>query len=445
MLRILLAFSVMSAMISAFLSAAVADDKLSQPKYEDFFTDEALRVDLIHTGTRGEEVFGIDEIVAEPLWPGTRIYLVDNTGFGKYRFRVLDQATGTEIFSQGYCTLFGEWLTTSPAKKEWRSMTEPIRMPFPKAPVTLVMEVRNDKTGEFKEIQKLQIDTTAYNIRRGKAFPFDVLDLHKSERSPATALDIVIVPDGYTVEDEEKLEADAQRFSAALVNHSPFDKHKDKISVRLIKAFSRQSGPDEPRKGLFNDTIIGTSFDTFSSARYLTTDDMKRLREVASNAPYDAIFVMVNSYRYGGGGIFNSYSIFTSDSEYSEYVMVHEFGHGFGALADEYFSSPTGYEEDEFYAKGAEPWEPNITAQTKRDRVKWKHHIKPDTPIPTPDEIEYDNVVGLFQGGGYKAKGLYRPTRDSKMHHKGLLPFGPVNEEAIENMIHYFTDCEVMR
>jgi hypothetical protein len=432
--------------IGAACAAPAAAGEVAQPRYDEHFTDEALRVDLVHSGTRGEERFGIEELVAEPIWPGTRAHLIDPTGFGKYRFRVLDRATGAEIFSQGYCSLFGEWVTTPEgASGTWRAMNEPVRMPFPKAPVTLVIELRDDRTNLFKELSRFEIDTGAYDIRRDRAFAFDVVDLHDSGRPPATSLDVVIVPDGYTKLDEAKMIADARRFAMALMEHQPFDAHASEISVRLVKAFSRESGPDEPRKGVFRDTIVETTFDTFRSARYLTTADMKRLREVASMAPYDTVLVMVNSCRYGGGGIFNSYSIFTSDTEYSEYVMLHELGHGFGALGDEYFTSSTGYDEDQFYTEGTEPWEPNVTAATRREEIKWRHLISPDTPIPTPDTEEYDGAVGLFEGAGYKAKGLFRPTRDSKMFHKGLLPYGPVNEAAIEAMIRYFTDAEVAR
>jgi len=426
---------------TTFCSLAVA---VEQPVYKDYFSDEALRVDLIHTGTRGKEYFGIDELVAEPIWPGTRVHLIDTTDFGKYRFRVIDKATKREIFSQGYCTLFGEWTTTKEAADGlWKSMSEPLRMPFPKAPVVLIIELREDSTGQFKELQRFDIDTRSYDIRRDLRHLFEVDKLHISGRDPSVNLDIVIVPDGYAAADAEKLSADGARFAKVLINHAPFNRHKDKISIRLVKAFSRESGVDEPRKGVYRDTIIGTTFDTFHSPRYLTTTDMKSVREVAANAPYDAIFVMVNSRRYGGGGIFNMYSVFTSDSEYSEYVMVHEFGHGFGALADEYYSSDTGYDEEAFYTKGAEPWEPNITAARTRKDIKWGHLIDADTPIPTPNDPKYADKVGLFEGAGYKARGLYRATFDSKMFHKGLLPFGLVNEAAIEEMIRYFTDGEV--
>jgi hypothetical protein len=431
---------------AALLAASVGAraQAIEQPSYSEWFTDAALRVDLVHSGTRGAESFAIEELVAEPIWPGTRVHLVDPTGFGEYRFRVLDQATGREIFSQGYCSLFGEWLTTDAAGRgERRAMPEPVRMPYPRKPIHLVLEARDAAKRGFVEVQRLAVDPNAYDIRRGRSVDFPVEALHRGDADPATTVDVVIVPDGYSSAEGDKLAADARRFAEAILAEPPFAAHRDEIAIRLVAAVSRESGADEPSKGTFRDTAVNTAFDTFDAERYLTTYDMKTLREVAGLAPYDAIVVMVNACRYGGGGIFGAYSIFAADSEYGEYVLVHEFGHGFGALGDEYFSSATGYDTDEFYAKGVEPWEPNLTAQTEREKVKWRALIAPETPVPTPDTAAFDGVVGVFEGAGYKAKGLYRPTRDSKMHHKGLLPFGPVNEAALVRMIRYFTGAEV--
>jgi len=432
--------------LTALLAAPLAGSAggIEQPKYDEWFTDEALRVDLVHSGTRGEETFAIEELVAEPIWPGTRVHLVDPTGFGEYRFRALDRASGREIFSQGYCSLFGEWLTTEPAGRgERRAMAEPLRLPYPRKPISLAIEKRDGKGG-FKELARLAVDPTAYDVRRGRTVDFPVEPLHRGDADPRTTVDIVIVPDGYTAEELPKLRADARRFADVILSEPPFAAHRDELAIRLVAATSRESGPDEPSKGVFHDTAAGTTFDTFDAERYLTTYDMKTLREVAALAPYDTIVVMVNACRYGGGGVFGAFSIFSADSEYADYVLIHEFGHGFGALGDEYFSSPTGYDEDEFYAAGVEPWEPNVTAQKERDKIKWRALVAPQTPVPTPDTAEYDGVVGVFEGAGYKAKGLYRPTRDSKMHHKGLLPFGPVNAAALERMIRYFTGGEVL-
>ncbi|MFO8070261.1 MAG: M64 family metallopeptidase [Polyangia bacterium] len=440
-----LAFSAAAvAALTAAITGRAGEPEQTGLEYQQWFTEQALRVVLIHSGTRGEEVFGLFELVSEPLWPGTRRHLLDPSGYGKYRLRAYDRATGREIFSRGYCTLFGEWLSTAEAADGlWRSMPEPLRMPMPRAPIILVVEVRDDDSGEMRKLADFQLDPTAYYVRDDRRFDFEVSLLHESERLPSSAVDIAIVPDGYTEREAAKMLADAERFTERFFREPPFDRHADEIAIRLVHAFSRESGPDEPRKGVFRDTVVQTSFDTFRSPRYLTTADAKTLAEVAALAPYDAIYVMVNSARYGGGGIYNSYSIFTSDSEYSEYVMIHEFGHGFGGLADEYFSASTGYDEDQFYREGVEPWEPNITAADDRESVEWAELIAPETPVPTPDTPEYDGVVGLFEGAGYKARGLYRPTRDSKMFHKGLLPFGPVNEAALERMIRYYTNEEM--
>ncbi len=440
-----------AALIAALVAApGFAQEKQgSQPKaplrYQDWFKDTALRIELDHIGTRGFEKFALKRLVEEPIWPGARVHLVDPTGYGKYRFQVFDKAGKELIYSRGYCTLFGEWLTTREAASGMvRSMPEPLRMPMPRAPVTLEIAVRDDKTGDFQPIQSLDIDPTAYNVHR-HAPAWEVEALHGEGLPVDRTVDIVIVPDGYTRAEEQKMLADARRFAAVLLGHAPFDRHKEEIAVRLVKAFSEESGPDEPRKGLFRDTAVHTTFDTFGSPRYLTTYDMEALRHTSAAAPYDTIIVMVNTNRYGGGGIYNWYSIFPSDSEYDEYVLLHEFGHGFGALGDEYFASATGYDEDAFYVTGVEPWEPNLTIKKTREEIKWGHLIAADTPIPTPDEPEFDDAVGLFEGGGYKAKGIYRPTRDSKMFHKGMLPFGPVNEAAIERVIHYLVGKEVAR
>ena len=432
---------VLALSIAAGPAATIADPGGAgeQPAYEEWFTGEALRVELVHAGTRDKEFFAVEQLAAEPLWPGPRRHLLDPTGYGKYRFRVLDRATGREIFSQGYCSLFGEWVTTAEAAGgAWRSMPEPLRMPMPRAPVILALEVRGED-GVFAELQRLEIDGTAYDVRRDQAYGFEVDLLHDCGKKPAAAVDVVIVPDGYTATEAEKLDVDVRRFAVVLLAEPPFDRHRDEICVRLVRAWSRESGTDEPRKGIFRDTVVDTGFDTFRSPRYLTTPNLLAVKRVAALAPCDTIFVMVNSSRYGGGGIFGAYSIFTSDNEYSEYVMIHEFGHGFGGLADEYFASSTGYDEDQFYREGVEPWEPNLTIRTGRREVKWGALIPADVPVPTPDEPRFDGVVGLFEGGGYKAKGIFRPTRDSKMFHKGLLPFGPVSEAAIERMIAYFT------
>jgi hypothetical protein len=413
-------------------------------RYEDYFTDEALRVELVHTAWRDRNVLAVEAVAVEPVWPGPRRNLIDPTGYGKYVFKIFDKATSALLFSQGYCTLLGEWTTTEEAAQgAARSMSEPLRFPRPKAPVQLVVEGRVAKTGQFVELARMELDPSAYDIPTKKDFDFGVTVLHESQKDLAHTVDVVVVPDGYNSTEIDKMRADAARMTRLLLAAAPFDRHAERLGVRLVEAVSADSGPDEPRKGIFQTTAAGTTFDTFRSPRYLTTPDMRNLKRLAALAPYDTIIVMVNTNRYGGGGIPGWYSIYPSDSEYDEYVLLHEFGHGFAGLGDEYYSSATSYDENEFYAAGVEPWEPNLTIQTERNKIKWGHLIPQGVPLPTPDEPQYDGVVGLFEGGGYKAKGLFRPTRNSKMHRKGEVSFGPVNEAAIEKMIDYLSDQEV--
>jgi hypothetical protein len=273
---------------------------------------------------------------------------------------------------------------------------------------------------------------------------FEVMDLGGGP-DPQRAMDVIIVPEGYTPRERAKLRSDLSRFARTMLEYEPFKSNHERMHVRGVMAFSAQSGPSEPRKGLFTATILGSSFNTFDSPRYLTVTHTKTLRQIAARAPYDVILVMVNTGRYGGGGVYNQWSIFPSDNEYDEYVMLHEFGHHMAGLGDEYYDSAISTDEDLMYPKGVEPWEPNITALIggKRENVKWHAMIDPQTPVPTPGEEKWQDVVGAFEGAGYKAKGLFRPQLDCKMFHKGLVGFCEVCGTAIEDMMRYYAGEEL--
>ncbi|MFH1438840.1 MAG: M64 family metallopeptidase [Pseudomonadota bacterium] len=408
--------------------------------YAEWFTDRAMRVDLQHTATADSETVGLDEIAMEPLWAGTRLYLVDPFGYGKYRFEVRDGATGRLIFSHGFCTLLGEYQSTEEAQGIARTMSESLRFPYPRKPVTVRLHSR-DRQGRLHEIFKIDIDPASLQVNKEKYHAdLHVFDLHVGGK-PENQVDLLILPDGYDKDEAEKMARDAARFARVFFDYEPFAGHRDHVSIRMIAAFSAQSGPDEPRKSIYNDTAFGTSFNTFGAERYLTTADNKTMRRAAALAPCDVIVIMVNTARYGGGGIYNSWSIFAADNEYDEYVYIHEFGHAFAGLADEYFVSGGAYDEDAFYPSGVEPWEPNISAFLggKKESVKWHEMIGEGAVLPTPSEDKYGNAVGVFEGGGYKSKGLFRGYLDCKMFHKGLVPFCPVCARSIERMIDYYT------
>ena len=407
-------------------------------RYDDWFTNAAMRVDLFHTGVATESFYSLDEIVREAVWPGTRRYLLDPFDYGTYRFRIIDKASSREVFRMGYATLFEEWTGTEEAKGTRRSMSESVRFPWPKRPVTLAIDKRQ-RNGKFKEVYSLAIDPASHRIRRGGHFEgFEAVELIDGPTADH-ALDIVIVPEGYARQDEGKLRADLARFAASLIQHEPFQSNRARLHVRGVLAYSRESGVSEPRKGIFKDTLLGASFNTFDSPRYLTLLHTKAMREVASLVPYDNVFVMVNTARYGGGGVYNQWAVFPSDNEYDDYVMLHEFGHHMGGLGDEYYDSAISMDEDAMYPPGTEPWEPNITAYLGKERknIKWHAMIGESTPLPTPEEDKYASSVGLFEGAGYKAKGLYRPQLDCKMFHKGLVPFCRVCAKSLEAMMRY--------
>ncbi len=417
----------------------------SAVSYDEWFTDEAMRVDLMHTGSCTDSGYSLDGLAREPLWPGTRVYMKDPFGRGTHRTRVTDASTGTEIFSIGYATLFDEWTGTPEALAGVRrSMSESVRFPWPRKPVVLHID-RRQHDGTFSQIFELTIDPASHLIDGTVPYAdLEVLDLGGGQE-PDRAMDVVIVPEGYTERERSKMMADMSRFASVLLSHEPFASHRDLIHLRGVMAFSRQSGPSEPRKGLFRDTLVGASFNTFDSPRYLTVTHTRTLRQVAARAPYDVLFLMVNSGRYGGGGVYNQWSIFVSDNEYDEYVMIHEFGHHMAGLGDEYYDSAISTDEDLMYPPGIEPWEPNLTALIggKRESAKWHDLIDPATPVPTPEKEKWATTVGAFEGAGYKAKGLFRPQLDCKMFHKGLVGFCHVCSMAIVQMMHYYAGEEI--
>ena len=428
------------ALLLETLCLASAPPAAAEVAVADHFRDDAtLRIDYLHTGTFGVEEVSLDALVREGPWAGSRTVLLDPSDGGKHLVTVEAQGEGgvwAPIYSRGFGSLFAEWQTTAEAKKGLRrAFHESVRVPFPKQPVLVVLATR-DAQGQFADVARFEVDPASYRILPPRFAPgsFPVVTLQ--EVGPAeTALDILILGEGYTAAEMEKYHRDLRRFARAFFETPPFRERQDSINLRALDLVSAESGPDEPRKGIYRDTALHVTFDTFGSARYLTTIENRNMRDIAGTAPYDAVFIMVNTSRYGGAGVYGLFSIFPSDNEYDEYVMVHEFGHGFAGLADEYYSSSVAYEE--FYPAGVEPWEPNITALLDPDDLKWADLKAAETPCPTPaDEATYGGgLIGCFEGAGYQPKGLYRPALDCKMFSKGAAPFCGVCGRALRQMI----------
>lgn len=407
----------------------------SQVIFDDYFENKTLRLDYFHTGDSLNDFYSFDELIEEPYWGGSKVNLVDKFNYGKYKFEVYDEETKTLLYSRGYSTLFSEWQTTEEAKHTTRSFSETIIFPFPKNNVIVKFYSRTKKNEWIKKFE-YSIDPENYFIKKERTSEYPGFEVFVSG-DPSVRVDIVIIPEGYTKNEMELFKKDCQRFAGYLFNCSPFKENKDRFNIRGIEAPSIESGVDIPKENIWKKTLVNSTFYTFDLERYLMTSDNKTLRNVASNAPYDQIYILANSDKYGGGSIYNHYSLCVSNDKYSEFVFTHEFGHGFASLADEYYTSDVAYQN--FYPLDVEPTDPNLTTLVDFDS-KWKDLVEEGTPIPTPDTEEFRNKVGAFEGGGYVEKGVYRPMHDCSMKSIVVDKFCPVCKRAIQQMIDFYSE-----
>jgi len=408
---------------------------ISQVNFDEFFYEKTLRMDYFHTGSNKEDTYSFDELIEEPFWGGSKKILIDIFNYGKYKFEVYDEMSGKLIYSRTFTTLFNEWQTTKEAEQTTKSFSETVVFPYPKKHVRVEFFSRNKENELIKKFE-YKIDPENYFIKTERSKKYNSFEVVKSGES-SVKVDIVIIPDGYTVDEMDKFKEDCNRFAGYLFGSSPFKENKGKFNIWGIEAPSEDSGPDIPAEDVWNKTVVSSKFYTFDLERYLMTRANKELRTLASYAPYDQIYILVNSQKYGGGSIYNHYSVCVSDNTNSEFVFVHEFGHGFVSLGDEYYTSDVAYKD--FYPTEVEPLDPNLTTLVDFDS-KWKDMVEDGTPIPTPDTEEYDDKVGAFEGGGYVAEGVYRPFTDCTMKSITINNFCPVCKRAIQQMIDFYTE-----
>ncbi|MDR2626781.1 MAG: IgA Peptidase M64 [Dysgonamonadaceae bacterium] len=408
---------------------------MAQGDFDTYFEHWSLRIDFALSGNEAEQMAALQQLRDEPVWGGPVKNLIDSFFYGGYYINVYDVDGGALLYSRGFNTLFEEWRTTEQAKQETQSWTNSISIPYPKRPIRWELQARDRATNRFATLWEMILDPQSIYIDRSplKSLETDTLQ-YRGEA--AEKVDLVFLPEGYTAAEMEKFASDARRFMEALFSTPPYDTRRDDFNVRAVRLPSDDSGTDVPGLGIFRQTALNSGFYTFGIDRYLTTKDMKAIRDAVWDVPCDAIFILVNSATYGGGGMYNFYAMGTADNEHTIRVFVHEFGHSFAGLADEYFQSEVAY--DDFYNLRVEPWEPNITTLVDFDR-KWKDMLRPGTPIPTPpgEEASTDGL-GVFEGGGYAAKGIYRPADHCMM--RDMAPLCPVCRRAILKMIDFVTD-----
>ncbi len=367
----------------------------AQVAFDDYFTDRTMRFDFVMAGnSTTTKVFPVS-FREEPFWGGSLVNLIDPFNYGNFRYEIFDAVTGKLIYSRGFCTLYQEWQTTAEAKQMERVFQEVATFPFPKNKVNFVLSIRG-RDGQFSRLYETAIDPASYFITREKP-EASLATRIAGSGDPHTSLDIAFIAEGYTSAEMEKFRNDVKRMAEYLFAEAPFDKYKDRINIWAVEAPSQQSGTDVPGEGIYVNTALSSSYYTFDVDRYLTTQSIHRLNDYAASAPHDQIIVLINSP----------------------------------------YSSEVAYEE--FYPLDVEPWEPNITTRVNFD-AKWKYLIAKSVPIPTPNDKRYIGVTGLFEGGGYSARGIYRPSYDCRMKSNVADGFCEVCQEALEKMILFYLE-----
>ncbi len=466
--------------------------------FENYFLDQTMRIDYYHIGNANTEIVTIDQIYQYGIWSGSTLNLIDDFNNGAYYYKIYDSATGKLIFSRGFDSYFKEYQTGDDAANGVkRTYHESAIIPFPKNKIKFVLEKR-DKQNKLNQVFTSVIDPTDLYIIKDVVKDSEV-KVYRSYYSgnPHKKVDVAILGDGYSKNDKKKFEKDLKRYTELFFSLEPYKSNRDKFNIYGIFKASEESGIDEPGANIYKSTTLGTRFYSLGSERYVLTEDNKVTRDLAAHVPYDAIYIMCNSARYGGGGIYNFYCTFSADNQFSPYIFLHEFGHSFGGLADEYYTSDVAY--NEFYPAGLEPVEPNITRLLDKNNLKWKSAVTNGIEIPTlwekdnydkmdlnwqkerrelnkkiaelkrnraaqkdidalqneynvkdklhSDEVDkyllaskYWNKVGAFEGAGYSSKGMYRSMLDCIMFSKGTKPFCKVCEEHINKVIKHFSE-----
>ena len=469
-------------------------------RFEDVFIDKTLRIDFYQIGNAKEEFVTIDRVCEEGPWSGNPLSLIDPFGYGRYRVQLIDPVSNRLVYSRGFDAYLGEYRTTEPAiQGVRRTYHRSVRVPCPKRSVVFVLQTR-DRQNLYNTLYVQSIDPSDYHIVKESLPNLDMVYQTVKGGDPKMSVDLVLIGEGYTAEQWQTFKSDVDRYTGLLFGFEPYKDWKNRFNIYTILRPSQESGMDEPRQKHGKNTTLDCSFNALDLDRYMLTENNLEWREIASQVPYDVAVILVNSERYGGGGIYNDFCTTTVNHALSPKVFIHEFGHNFAGLADEYYTSDVAY--NEFYPKGVEPVDPNITALLDPLRLKWSHLVAPGTGIPTEwgkERIEalqkemwdcrrgedgelarlreqgadenkirrtetrwkakidalqakvadvrsqYAHLagkVGAFEGAGYASKDMYRPMLECLMFSNEGDTFCAVCRDAIERMIRFYTGGE---
>lgn len=419
-------------------AACLTGNICSAQAFDDYFVDKTIRADYIFSGNSREQAICLDELSSLPQWAGRRTHLGELPLQGNGDIEMKDKATGKTIYRTSFSSLFQEWICENEATQVTRGFENTFLLPYPKQPVTVTIRLKDvcHKVSASLTHEINPKDILIHQRGNGRITPHRYLLQSGSDEK---CIDVAILAEGYTRAEMELFYKDAEIACESLFAHEPFRKLKDRFNVVAVFSESKDSGVSIPRENNWKETAVSSHFDTFYSDRYLTTRSVKAIHNWLAGIPYEHIIILANTDTYGGGGIYNSYTLTTAHHPMFRPVVVHEFGHSFGGLADEY-----AYDEapSPQYPYDVEPWEQNITTMVDF-ASKWKDMITPETPVPTPAETDPELIytkVGAYEGGGYTLKGIYRPTTECRMKINEAPVFCPVCQRALERLIYFYTD-----
>ena len=399
--------------------------------FDDYFDDRTLRIDYTFTGNAERQEISLDQLNASPRWFGKRNRLAEVPVEGYGQIVVRDHRSQLVIYRNSFSTLFQEWLSYPEATTTRKSFENVFLVPMPKDTADVTVELFNNRREVMATMTHVVVPTDILirQIGQSDVTPYDVI---QQAADTTRCIHVAYLAEGYTADEMETFLNDVNIAVEAMFAHEPFRSMRDRFNIVAVKAESKESGTSEPSKGIWKNTALHSHFDTFYSNRYLTTLHLKDLHDLLAGVPYEHIIVLVNTEEYGGGGILNSYNLSMTHHRMFRPVVVHEFGHSFAGLADEY-----AYESEQIpmYPHDVEPWEQNITTLVDFSS-KWADMVKPGTPIPTSANL---SGVGAYEGAGYSLRDVYRPTPDCRMRTNENPEFCPVCQRAIIRLIDFYT------
>ncbi len=408
-------------LVLSFLICHLSFSQAAAQDFSDYFEDRTLRIDYSFSGDSARQDIYVDELSTMPRWYGKRQRLAEVPLKGNGQIVVRDTESGKVIYRHPFSTLFQEWLTTDEAKHTRKSFENVFLVPYPKRPVNITVELR-DYHNRVNATMTHTVDPQDILIRHiGEENVTPYTTLHAAADT-TRCIRIAFVAEGYQSSELLTYLDDCRKAVRALFEHEPFKSLQDRFQIIALLSTSTDSGVSVPRKGIWKNTVLSSQFDTFYSERYLTTLHLKRLHDVLAGTPYEHIIIITNTTTYGGGGIYNSYNLASAHGPMYEPVVVHEFGHSFGGLGDEY---PYG-DSDPMYYADTEPWEPNLTTQ-HNFTGKWENLIR-------------EGKAGLVEGGGYLSHGVWRGQEDCRMRTNEYPTFCPVCEQALTRLIKFYTE-----